>query len=264
MKLDGWAVESRVYAEDPTRGFLPSTGRLVRYRPPAEGKHDGVTVRNDTGVYEGGEISIYYDPMIAKLVTHAADAARGDRGAGQRARRVLCRGHPPQHPVPVGADAITRAGARGGSRPASSPKSFPTASRRRRRQARRGSIVAAVAAHVDHVMNMRKREISGQLRAPSRLSFDLKRVVALGAARIAVDGRAARRRRRRASSRTARRMRVDSPWTPGAAGLARRHRRRARSAAQVRPILNGFEIAHGGAAVDGARLHARARRNSPR
>ena len=73
VKLDGWAVESRVYAEDPARGFLPSTGRLVRYRPPAEGTFGGVTVRNDTGVFEGGEISIHYDPMIAKLVTHAAD-----------------------------------------------------------------------------------------------------------------------------------------------------------------------------------------------
>jgi propionyl-CoA carboxylase alpha chain len=71
VKLNGWAVETRIYAEDPYRGFLPSTGRLTRYRPPHEGTHDGVTVRNDTGVYEGGEISIYYDPMIAKLCTHA-------------------------------------------------------------------------------------------------------------------------------------------------------------------------------------------------
>ncbi|MDU0344067.1 ATP-binding protein, partial [Bosea rubneri] len=71
VKLSGWAVESRVYAEDPTRNFLPSTGRLVTYRPPAEGQDGEATVRNDTGVYEGGEISIYYDPMIAKLVTHA-------------------------------------------------------------------------------------------------------------------------------------------------------------------------------------------------
>ncbi len=70
VKLNGWAVELRIYAEDPYRGFLPSTGRLVRYRPPAEGKHDHVTLRNDTGVYEGGEISIYYDPMIAKLCAH--------------------------------------------------------------------------------------------------------------------------------------------------------------------------------------------------
>jgi propionyl-CoA carboxylase alpha chain len=70
VKLNGWAIESRVYAEDPFRNFLPSIGRLVKYRPPAEGSANGLTVRNDTGVEEGGEISMYYDPMIAKLVTH--------------------------------------------------------------------------------------------------------------------------------------------------------------------------------------------------
>src|SRR6185436_19616910 len=75
VKLDGWAVESRIYAEDPYRNFLPSTGRLTRYRPPAEVSIDGVTLRNDTGVIEGGEISIHYDPMIAKLVTHAPTRA---------------------------------------------------------------------------------------------------------------------------------------------------------------------------------------------
>jgi propionyl-CoA carboxylase alpha chain len=71
VKFTGWAIESRIYAEDPYRGFLPSTGRLVRYRPPPEGRRGDVTLRNDTGVYEGGEISIFYDPMIAKLCTHA-------------------------------------------------------------------------------------------------------------------------------------------------------------------------------------------------
>jgi propionyl-CoA carboxylase alpha chain len=75
VTLTGWAVESRVYAEDPFRNFLPSIGRLVKYRPPAESKSDNITVRNDTGVQEGGEISIYYDPMIAKLVTHAPSRA---------------------------------------------------------------------------------------------------------------------------------------------------------------------------------------------
>ena len=64
--IKGWAVENRVYAEDPYRGFLPSTGRLVRYRPPAE----STTVRVDDGVYEGSDISMFYDPMIAKLITH--------------------------------------------------------------------------------------------------------------------------------------------------------------------------------------------------
>src|SRR5436190_12598503 len=71
VKLTGWAVETRIYAEDPSRGFLPSTGRLVRYRPPADMHGDGRVVRNDTGVYEGSEIPIFYDPMIAKLITHA-------------------------------------------------------------------------------------------------------------------------------------------------------------------------------------------------
>ena len=107
VQQTGWAVESRVYAEDPTRGFLPSTGRLSRYRPPAEGTHKGVTVRNDTGVFEGGEISIYYDPMIAKLVTHAPRPAGRDRRAGDRARRIRHRRHPPQHPFSVGPDAAS-------------------------------------------------------------------------------------------------------------------------------------------------------------
>ena len=73
VKIDGWAIENRVYAEDPYRGFLPSTGRLVRYRTPVpawEGDERGVDgVRVDAGVEEGGEVSIFYDPMIAKLVT---------------------------------------------------------------------------------------------------------------------------------------------------------------------------------------------------
>ena len=72
LKINGWAMESRLYAEDPYRNFLPSIGRLTRYRPPVEGKTErGGIVRNDTGVFEGGEISMFYDPMIAKLCTWA-------------------------------------------------------------------------------------------------------------------------------------------------------------------------------------------------
>ncbi|MEO6093335.1 MAG: acetyl/propionyl/methylcrotonyl-CoA carboxylase subunit alpha [Novosphingobium sp.] len=71
--IDGWAIENRVYAEDPYRGFLPSTGRLSRYRPPVKGWEGGIRgidgVRVDDGVIEGGEVSMFYDPMIAKLVT---------------------------------------------------------------------------------------------------------------------------------------------------------------------------------------------------
>ncbi|MFN0191093.1 MAG: biotin carboxylase N-terminal domain-containing protein [Aestuariivirga sp.] len=84
VKLNGWAVESRLYAEDPYRNFLPSIGRLTRYRPPVEGaRADGSIVRNDTGVFEGGEISMYYDPMIAKLCTWAPDRAQAIAAMGK-------------------------------------------------------------------------------------------------------------------------------------------------------------------------------------
>ena len=74
VKLNGWALESRIYAEDPYRNFLPSIGRLTRYRPPVERTlKNGSVIRNDTGVFEGGEISMYYDPMIAKLCTWGKD-----------------------------------------------------------------------------------------------------------------------------------------------------------------------------------------------
>lgn len=78
VKIEGWAIENRVYAEDPYRGFLPSTGRLSRYRPPVDGwEDDGAAngrrgidgIRVDDGVFEGGEVSMFYDPMIAKLIT---------------------------------------------------------------------------------------------------------------------------------------------------------------------------------------------------
>ncbi|WP_116086729.1 acetyl/propionyl/methylcrotonyl-CoA carboxylase subunit alpha [Tropicimonas sp. IMCC34011] len=73
VKTSGWAIESRLYAEDPYRNFLPSIGRLTRYRPPREFAREDKAVRNDTGVFEGGEISMFYDPMIAKLCTWGPD-----------------------------------------------------------------------------------------------------------------------------------------------------------------------------------------------
>ena len=69
--INGWSVETRVYAEDPYRSFLPSTGRLVRYRPSVEHREKDIVVRVDDGVADGGEVSMFYDPMIAKLVTWA-------------------------------------------------------------------------------------------------------------------------------------------------------------------------------------------------
>ena len=83
LKINGWAIENRLYAEDPYRGFLPSIGRLTRYRPPVESASAESVVRNDTGVYEGGEISMYYDPMIAKLCTWAPTRSEAIEGMRQ-------------------------------------------------------------------------------------------------------------------------------------------------------------------------------------
>ncbi len=86
--INGWAIESRVYAEDPSRNFLPSTGRLVYYRPP----EDDDRVRVDTGVYEGGEISMFYDPMIAKLITYGTDREEARARMCTALDRFLIRG----------------------------------------------------------------------------------------------------------------------------------------------------------------------------
>jgi propionyl-CoA carboxylase alpha chain len=89
VRRDGWAVECRINAEDPSRGFLPSTGRLVRFLPPAERPGE---VRVDTGVYEGDEISIFYDSMIAKLITHGDDRAQAVTRMREALNRFVVRG----------------------------------------------------------------------------------------------------------------------------------------------------------------------------
>ncbi len=86
--INGWAIESRVYAEDPFRNFLPSIGRLVYYQPPEEDGH----VRVDTGVYEGGEVSMYYDPMIAKLISYGANREEASAHMRSALDRFLIRG----------------------------------------------------------------------------------------------------------------------------------------------------------------------------
>ncbi len=133
IRLNGWAVESRIYAEDPTRNFLPSIGRLTTYRPPAEGESDGVTVRNDTGVEEGGEIAIHYDPMIAKLVTHAATRAAAIEGQARALDAFAIDGI--RHNIPFLAALMAQDRWRkAGSRRATSPRNSLKASRRPRRR----------------------------------------------------------------------------------------------------------------------------------
>ena len=186
VKLTGWAVESRVYAEDPTRNFLPSTGRLVRYRPPAEGTHQGVTVRNDTGVFEGGEISIHYDPMIAKLVTHAPDRLSAIKAQATALDSFVIEGI--RHNIPFLSTLMQHPRWREGRLSTGFiAEEFPDGFQPLVAEGETEKRIAVAAVHMDHVMNLRKRRISGQLRAPELLAFDTKRTVALGKSLIELE-----------------------------------------------------------------------------
>jgi propionyl-CoA carboxylase alpha chain len=252
VKMNGWAVESRVYAEDPTRGFLPSTGRLVKYRPPAEGTTDGVTVRNDTGVYEGGEISIYYDPMIAKLVTHAGDRLAAIEAQATALDAFVIDGI--RHNIPFLAALMQHQRWRDGRLSTGFiAEEFPDGFAPLVASGQTELDLAAVAAHIDHIHNMRKREISGQLRDPRGVVFDLKRSVTLGKARVDLE-LAPRDDGLDVVFADGRRLSVVSSWKPGQ--LVWRGEIDGRPiAAQVRPILNGFALVHCGVGVE-ARVYA--------
>jgi propionyl-CoA carboxylase alpha chain len=176
----GFAIETRVYAEDPYRNFLPSTGRLVRYRPPAEGKADGVTLRIDTGAAEGGEISLFYDPMIAKVVTHAATRAAAIDAQADALDAFTIDGI--RHNIPFLAALMQHPRWRSGKlSTAFIAEEYPQGFHGVAATGASADRLAAVAAAIDHLGNERKRKISGQLPGRS-VRFDRARVVRLGAA----------------------------------------------------------------------------------
>jgi propionyl-CoA carboxylase alpha chain len=184
VKLSGWAVESRVYAEDPYRNFAPSVGRLVRYRPPAEGVHDGVTVRNDTGVSEGGEISLYYDPMIAKLVTHADTRARAIEAQADALDAFAIEGI--RHNIPFVAAIMAHPRWRAGKLSTGFiAEEFPRGFERSEPGATGARLIAAVAAAIDHMLGERKRKISGQLNPA--LTRERRRAIWLGGDELYAD-----------------------------------------------------------------------------
>ena len=132
VKLNGWAVESRLYAEDPYRNFLPSIGRLTRYRPPAEGPVGKAIIRNDTGVTEGSEISMFYDPMVAKLCTWAPTRLEAIDAMADALDTFVVDGI--AHNIPFLAALMQHPRWReGGFRPRSSPRNFRKGSSRFRR-----------------------------------------------------------------------------------------------------------------------------------
>ena len=162
VKLNGWAVETRIYAEDPYRKFLPSTGRLTRYRPPAERSANGVTVRNDTGVTEGGEISIYYDPMIAKLVTHAPTREQAIEAQADALDAFVIDGI--RHNIPFLSALMAHPRWRAGKLSTGFiAEEFPDGFHPIAPEGERAQVLASVAAAIDHVLGERKRRISGQM-----------------------------------------------------------------------------------------------------
>jgi propionyl-CoA carboxylase alpha chain len=247
VTLTGWAVESRVYAEDPFRNFLPSIGRLVKYRPPAESSINGITVRNDTGVQEGGEISIYYDPMIAKLVTHAPSRAAAIEAQATALDSFYIDGI--RHNIPFLSALMHHPRWREGNLSTGFiAEEFPKGFAARTPEGEIARRLAAVAAAIDHVLGERKRQISGQMIGRP-VKRERRRAVWLERNEIALDVT------READDIAVRFIGVDgapgnrhhlvSLWKPGDPvwqGTIDGHL----VAMQVRPIANGFRLAHQG------------------
>ena len=248
LTISGWAIESRVYAEDPFRNFLPSTGRLTRYRPPAEGTADGLTVRNDTGVYEGGEISIYYDPMIAKLITHGptreaaiahmAGALDGFYIDGIR-HNIPFLAAIMQHPRWL-AGALTTGFI---------AEEFPQGFAPRAPEPAERETLACVAVAIDHLGNQRRRRISGQMSGQA-VHFSDKRFVTVGGQTLVM--RVAGRYDQPVTidllndeGASRRKLTVASDWWPGQP-VWRGRVGMEELALQVRPIRNGVELSRGG------------------
>jgi propionyl-CoA carboxylase alpha chain len=247
VTLKGWAVESRVYAEDPFRNFLPSIGRLVKYRPPQESSVDGITVRNDTGVQEGGEISIYYDPMIAKLVTHAPSRAAAIEAQAHALDAFYIDGI--RHNIPFLSALMNHPRWREGSLSTGFiAEEFPKGFVARAPEGEIARRIAAVAAAIDHVLGERKRQISGQMigrpvqRAGRRAVWLEQNEIALDVAR---DGDGIAVRFVAADGTVGNPHRLVSPWVPGAPVWQGTVDGQV-VAMQVRPIANGIRLAHQG------------------
>ena len=248
VALTGWAVESRIYAEDPYRNFLPSTGRLTRYHPPPAESRNGITVRNDTGVYEGGEISIYYDPMIAKLCTHAPDRLTAIHAMADALDGFFIDGI--RHNIPFLASIMGNERWRSGALSTGFIReAFPHGFEALAADPERRDTLASVAVVLDHIENQRKRRISGQLSGRP-VCFSTCRVVALGKEWLPVDiiGESDRLIRIVHRGETGGERAVETDWSPAEPifeGLIDGRPVRV----QVRPVLNGYRLSHRGAEI---------------
>jgi propionyl-CoA carboxylase alpha chain len=171
LKINGWAIESRVYAEDPYRNFLPSIGRLKRFLPPMEGPLAGGTVRMDSGVREGDEISIYYDPMIAKLITHGATRDEALTVQAEALDRFYIEGI--QDNIPFCAAVMDEPRFRSGDITTAYIKDeFPDGFKGTQPTAEQRVMLTATAAYVHGVLTRRAAHISGRMSPIEELRED--------------------------------------------------------------------------------------------
>jgi propionyl-CoA carboxylase alpha chain len=248
VKLNGWAIESRVYAEDPFRNFLPSIGRLVKYRPPAEEVQNGITVRNDTGVEEGGEISMYYDPMIAKLVTHGPTRIAAIDAQADALDAFYIDGI--QHNVPFVSALMHHPRWREGKLSTGFiAEEYPEGFKPRKAEGEELNVLVAVAASIDHIHNSRRRLISDQM-ANGAVQFAKRRVVDVGGERVSVEVGGAEGGPLQISflgenGVVKQTLSVNSPWAAGEP-VWRGEVSGKTVSVQVRPILNGATLSYRG------------------
>jgi propionyl-CoA carboxylase alpha chain len=164
--INGWAMESRIYAEDPYRGFLPSIGRLKRFAMPSEGPLGPGTVRLDSGVREGDEISMFYDPMIAKLITHAPTRAEAITAHGLALEQIAIEGIQDNSPF-VAAVMDEPVFQSGDITTGYIKQRFPQGFAGAVAPPGADTLLAAVAAHVHAVRAVRDATISGRV-APAK------------------------------------------------------------------------------------------------
>ncbi|WP_271167812.1 acetyl-CoA carboxylase biotin carboxylase subunit [Hansschlegelia plantiphila] len=257
VKLTGWAIESRVYAEDPYRNFLPSIGRLTAYRPPAESSENGITVRNDTGVVEGGEISMFYDPMIAKLVTHGPDRLSAIEAQGAALDAFGIDGI--QHNIPFLTALMEHPRWREARLSTGFiAEEFPDGFAPRKAQGEIAETLVAIAAQIDWLTQERRREISNQLRKGAATKERLRTVLLDGEptrVETSLDGDAVIVRTLDDSAKETAARRVVTGWRPGEPVWAGEiDGRKIWAQVRKRQSVYGYDIAHRGVAVY-ARVH---------
>ncbi len=250
IKLNGWAVESRLYAEDPYRNFLPSIGRLTRYRPPEEGREGDIVVRNDTGVTEGSEISMFYDPMLAKLCTWAPTRLAAIDAMSQALDEFVVDGI--EHNIPFLSALMQHPRWREGRLSTGFiAEEYPDGFSPIVPDAREKAVLASVAIAVELLRKDRLDRLGGRL-APHSGALKRHWVVKLGEEYLAaeiLEGMISIPMEVDLSIAGGKALTVSSDWRPGDAVWRGTVGGRAVSV-QLRPLPNGVRIAWKGMAVD--------------